>query len=91
MKADIFFFVTTIAVIAVTICLIYAAYYLIRILRNVDAISEEVKNESQLVREDIQDLRANIREEGMKVKHFTQFFSGISGKRATRAKKEKAE
>lgn len=91
MKADIFFFVTTIAVIAVTICLIYAAYYLIRILRNVDAISEEVKNESQLVREDIQDLRTNIREEGMKVKHFTRFFSGVSGKRATRAKKEKAE
>jgi membrane protein implicated in regulation of membrane protease activity len=91
MKADIFFFVTTIAVVAVTICLVYAAYYLIRILRNVEEISEEVKQESQLVREDIGDLRANIREEGVKVKHFTNFFSHVSGKRAARAKKEKTE
>ncbi len=91
MKADIFFFVTTIAVVAVTICLVYAGYYLIRILRNVDAISEEVKNESQLVREDIGDLRQNIREEGMKVKHFVNFFDRVSGKRSTRARKTKAE
>jgi hypothetical protein len=95
MKADIFFFVTTVAVIAVTICLVYAGYYLIRILRNVEEISEEVKAESQLVREDIGDLRDNIREEGMKVKHFTNFFSKIMGKRSgassSRARKEKAE
>jgi len=91
MKADIFFFVTTVAVVAVTICLVYAGYYLIRILRNVEEISEEVKSESQLVREDIHDLRSNIREEGMKVKHFTNFFSRVSGKRASRARKEKSE
>jgi hypothetical protein len=79
MKADIFFFVTTVAVVAVTICLVYAGYYLIRILRN--------------VREDLGDLRTNIREEGMKVKHFTGFFSQVMGKRAarTRARKEKEE
>jgi ABC-type transporter MlaC component len=91
MKADIFFFVTTIAVVAVTVCLVYAAYYVIRILRNVEEISEEVKAESQLVREDISDLRSNIREEGMKVKHFANFFSQVSGKRNSRAKKEKSE
>ena len=91
MKADIFFFVTTIGVIAVTVCLVYALYHLIRILRNVDEISEEVKHESHLVREDIQDLRSNIREEGMKVKHFTNFFQSVAGKRHTRAKKEKSE
>ena len=90
-KSDIFFFVTTIAVVAVTICLVYALYHLIRILRNVDEISEEVKNESQLVREDIQDLRSNIRDEGMKIKHFTSFFESVTGKRKTRAKKEKTE
>jgi hypothetical protein len=91
LKADIFFFVTTIAVVLVTLCLIYAGYYVIRILRNVEEISEDVKAESQLVREDIGDLRANIREEGMKVKHFTSFFRSVSGKRASRAKKETVE
>lgn len=91
LKADIFFFVTTVAVIAVTICLVYAGYYLIRILRNVEEISEEVKEEAGQVREDIGELRTNIREEGLKVKHFTNFFSSVSGKHKTRARKEKSE
>ena len=95
MKADIFFFITTVAVIAVTICLVYAGYYLIRILRNVEEISEEVKQESQLMREDLGDLRTNIRAEGMKVKHVTDFFSKMVGKRqpssSARARKEKSE
>ena len=90
MKADIFFFVTTVAVIAVAICLVYALYHVIRILRNVDEISSDVRAESELVREDIHELRSNIRKDGARVKHVMNFFERLTGKKPhARTREEK--
>ena len=47
LKADIFFVVTTVAVFVVAAIVIWALVYLIKILRNVEDISETVKKETK--------------------------------------------
>lgn len=84
MKSDIFFFITSIAVVIATILLGIAAAYLIRILRNVEDISQKAKDEAGLIKEDISELRQNIKTEGAKIKHFTNFFNKLKGRKKTK-------
>ena len=51
LKMDIFFFVTTIVVVAVGVLACVALYYVIRILRNVEQISEDVEGGTKSVRD----------------------------------------
>ena len=81
MKSEIFFFISSIATVILTILIGMMAVYLIRILRNVDNISEKAKDEADLIKEDVADLRQNIRDEGIKVKSFISFFKKIKGRK----------
>ena len=81
MKSEIFFFITSIAVVLLTILVGIIAAYLIRILRNVDDISKTAKDEAELIKEDVADLRQNIRNEGIKVKSFVNFFNKLKGRK----------
>jgi len=81
MKSEVFFFITSIAVVIVTILLGILAMYIIRILRNVDDISKKAKDEAGLIKEDIAELRDNIKTEGAKVKHFVNFFNNLKGRK----------
>jgi len=80
MKSEIFFFITSIAVVIITILLGVLITYLIRILRNVDDISAKAKDEAGLIKEDIAELRENIKTEGAKAKHFVNFFNKFKGR-----------
>jgi len=100
LQMDIFFVVTTAAVVVVAILLGIALFYVVRVLRNVDQVTRNLSEESSLIREDIAVLRTNVRTEGMKWKHFAQFFGGIAGrsstsrssrKRATHSKSEASD
>ncbi len=84
MKSEIFFFISSIATVILTILIGIMAAYLIRILRNVDNISEKAKDEADLIKEDVADLRQNIRDEGIKVKSFVSFFNKLKGRRPKR-------
>lgn len=81
MKSEIFFFISSIAAVVLTILIGVIAAYLIRILRNVDDISEKAKDEVGLIKEDVADLRQNIREDGIKVKSFVSFFNKLKGRK----------
>lgn len=59
--ADIFFLISSVAVVLVTLGLVGVFYYLIRILRNVHEISERAKKVSEEVEADIESLRAGIK------------------------------
>lgn len=61
LKANIFFFITSVAVILLSIGIIIAVLYLVRILRDVKHISEIARTQSDLIADDIRDLRTNMR------------------------------
>ena len=89
MKMDIFFVVSTAAVFSVGLFVIVALFYLVRILKNLDHISKNVSNESDSVREDLAILRKNLREEGMRIRHFTDFFERMFVRKTQRKKGKK--
>lgn len=62
--ADIFFFITSIAVVVFTILLIFVLVYVLRVVRAIAHIAERVKVESEQMIEDISDLREKIKDSG---------------------------
>ena len=76
-RQDIFFFVTTVAVIVLTAVLTVATVYIIKILNDVKHISRKAKIETDHLAADIEDLRSNVRREGFKVKHAFGFFNNF--------------
>ena len=88
--ADIFFFVSTIALVLIAIGIIVAFVYIIAILKNVRDITERGKAEWAEIVADSQRFRAAFRDEGMKWKHVVDivrnFFVRDSAKK-TKAKK----
>lgn len=84
LKMDIFFVVTTIVAILVGAFLTVALFYVVRILKSVDNVARNVSEESNDLRGDIAALRTKIKEEGMKLKHFGDFVSGIASRQKRR-------
>ncbi len=62
LQANIFFFITAMAVVVFTIFLCVAMYYVIKILRSVGNITERIDEGSETIAEDIKNLRGYIAE-----------------------------
>jgi hypothetical protein len=77
LKQDIFFFLASILVIILTLVVIVVGFYLIRIVKAVKYISEKAKTESDLISEDISDLRENIKDKGVKLSHLANFVGSV--------------
>lgn len=77
-KADIFFFVTTAAVILVTAGVVIALYYAIRILRNVRNVSERVEAGSEALQEDLSELRLKVKGSGFSLRLLWEFLRKAS-------------
>ena len=60
-QSDIFFFITSIAVIVVTIFILIILWYVVRILKNVKDVSDIIKKESFFVLNDLSGLRERIK------------------------------
>ncbi len=65
--ADIFFFITSIAVVLCTILLIFILVYVLRTIRAVTHIVEKIKIESEQVIDDLSDLREKIKDSGSNI------------------------
>ena len=61
LKMDIFFFVTTIVVIVLGVFTAYLMWRLERILKNIEHISEQAAKESDTIREDLAEMRSDIK------------------------------
>lgn len=59
-KADIFFFITTIAVIVLTTILAIAGYHLIKILKNFRDMSDALKRAVDVTEEDMENIHEQI-------------------------------
>ncbi len=88
--ADIFFFVTTIAVVVVGAALTVLMVYLVKVFRNMRDITDAIKEEAVLLRKDIGDLRGEIRARGARAKNTIDWFERLLGnERKSRSRKKK--
>jgi hypothetical protein len=90
--ADVFFFVTTIVVVVVGIALTIALIYLAKVLSDIKTITKQVKEETMLFRDDIAELRGDIKKEGFRAERLFMFLRNIfrrtEAKTKARSKKE---
>lgn len=86
--ADIFFFVTTIAVVVVAAALTVALIYLAKVLSDMKKITGEAREEAALFREDLRDLRTEVRREGFQIERFLDVFRKLARRRRTARSKK---
>jgi len=79
--ADIFFFITSVFVVVLTIVLAVAGVYFILILRDMKDISRKVKIEGGEIINDVKELRERIEEEGAGLRSLGKMFGLFSKKR----------
>lgn len=85
LKSDIFFVVTTIAIVLVTIALLIALAYVIRILRDANKVSEVLRDEGEEIVKDIGEMRKGIKKQGLDVFGFIrEFFTLFTSNRKKR-------
>ena len=88
-KADIFFFITSIFVIFLTVGFGVALIYIIPILKDMRHLSALAREGGDKLTEDLDDLRAAVKEEGMKAKSILGYFLALIMKRQKVVRKKK--
>lgn len=87
-QADIFFFITSIAIVIVTIAILTALFFAIQILRDVRYTSKRIREEADRIVSDVSGLREFIKKEGKRAINLKELVSGVlhifKGKRRTR-------
>ena len=91
LQANIFFFITSVAVIIVTILVGVALFYVVSILRNVRDISDKIKRGSDVLTQDLSEFRATVKAEGVKAKNIFNFFAERFRSKRKRAAPKKKE
>ena len=86
LKMDIFFAVTTVAVIVVSFVLTLVLIRVLSILRKIDDVTALVREEGEQLREDIANVREQVQEGGLRIGHLFGFLTGMK-KRKSRAKR----
>ena len=81
--ADIFFFISSIALIVLSILLSIALYYAIGVLRAVREVSSRLKRASADIEHDLQLLRSQVKAEGQRVKGMADLFLGFIARAST--------
>ena len=75
--ADAFFFISTIALVVLSVLAAIALYYAINILHDVRDISARVKRASDDIERDLDALRYSVKAEGAKVKGIADLVLGF--------------
>jgi hypothetical protein len=85
LQANIFFIITSIAVVVFTLLVCVALYHVIKILRSIRKIIDRVDQGSELIAEDVAQLRAYV-VEGSLVSQIMSFFLGSKSRTRRRVK-----
>lgn len=88
LKADIFFAVTTVAVIVLSIGLSFVMYYLVNILKDIKYLSGKAKIEGEKIIDDVRAFREEAEDKGYKITNLLYSFLGlVRSKPKTKSKK----
>ena len=88
LQANIFFMITSVAVLVFTIFVCVILYHVIKILRSIRTIVSRVEEGSELIAEDMSQLRTYVLE-GSLVSQIMSFFLGKKARKAPLSKKNK--
>jgi len=89
-KMDVFFVITTLAIIAISVGLGLLFYRVYRILKHVERITEQVSDEANLIKGDIAQVRMTVMREGFKLRQLGSLF-GVMKARAKRPHKRESD
>jgi len=78
LKMDMFFFVTTVVVIVLGVFSVCVLWRLERVLKNIEHISEQVALESDTIREDLAEMRSDMKRGKGRLKSLFNFFKKLS-------------
>jgi len=91
-QADVFFFISSMLAVVVTVGTGLLFYYLVPVARDIRAISRKIRKAGEDIEHDFASVRAAVREEGMKGKAITDlFFAFIARKLAPPRRRGKKE
>ena len=60
LQANVFFLITSIAIVVFTVLLCIALYYVIKILKSVQKITERIEEGSNIIAQDVATIRKNV-------------------------------
>ena len=66
-KADIFFFLTSVVVVILAILVAVALFYIVRILRDIKILSTKVREEGDKIVDDVDELRIGLKKNSLKI------------------------
>jgi hypothetical protein len=78
LKMDVFFAVTTVAVLVLSILGGIVFLRVLRILKTLERILEIAEKETERVRDDLEGLRAKAKRDGLKLRHVVSFLGGLT-------------
>lgn len=81
MKSDVFFFVTTIAVVAVSSVFVIALVYVISILKDAKELSVRAREEGTAILDDIGEIRQKAKGKGLRILDIIQSLFSFGKKR----------
>ena len=87
LQANIFFIITSIAVLVLTLFVCLILYHVVKILRSIRKIVDRVEEGSEVIAEDVSQLRAYV-VEGSLVSQIMSFFLGTKARKSTRTKRK---
>ena len=62
MKADIFFFVTTIAVVVLSVAILYSLFYIVSAFKRLEAYAEKIERNMEDASVEVKEIGEDIRE-----------------------------
>lgn len=77
-RSDVFFIITTMAVVVVGAILVTGLVYIILILRSLRRLSKTAERVTEVVGTDVAELRQNIKDKGLSVTAFAKFFHSLA-------------
>ena len=89
LHADIFFFITSVAVIIISLLVSVLLYFAILIARDVSAVTAKIRQASDELEQDFESVRASIKNEGVRIKTFFEFLIGIITRRTQKSRVSK--
>jgi hypothetical protein len=87
-RMDIFFAVTTFAVVAVAAVVCVIGWRVSRLLRSLYRLADEAVDEAKALRADVGEARDAVRREGFKLRHVLGLFGRVGARLVTRGKRK---